>query len=179
MSSMIGFAWHWHAWCSLAFLQDCVCAVAFCVLFLIGSSVWADELTDIKHYSDPDELFNRIVSDCKEPTQNECKSVHGGNFATLNVSVVSCFLCLRKAALRIMTIMFHDSCRNELSIMFQKKICEALTTSNVGASVFNSRFKSIGHLSLSFCNFLQSWARHHDTYCELEYNHTLTLIMCD
>ena len=72
-------------------LQDCIAAVVFAVLFLIGSSVWADSLTDIKHYSDPDELFNRIVKDCTDSYNHTCKTSHTGNFATLNVSVVSLF----------------------------------------------------------------------------------------
>ena len=62
----------------------------FGVLFLISSSIWADTLSDIKHYTDPDELFIRIVKDC-DLSGVTCKTIDTGNFATLNVSVVSIF----------------------------------------------------------------------------------------
>lgn len=58
----------------------------FAVLFLIGASVWADTLSDIKHYADPRTFYRSHIDDCGSDGSASLKS---GNFATLNVSVVS------------------------------------------------------------------------------------------
>jgi len=65
--------------------QDFVISCVFVVLWLIASSAWADGLRRMKIYSDPSELFDSRVPDCKEL---KCDTTQG-NFATLNVSIVS------------------------------------------------------------------------------------------
>ena len=62
----------------------------FAVLFLIGASVWADTLRDIKHYADPKTFMAAHIPDCMGDGTATCQSLQSGNFGTLNVSVV-CF----------------------------------------------------------------------------------------
>ncbi|KAK2189849.1 hypothetical protein NP493_95g02006 [Ridgeia piscesae] len=69
---------------------DFVISCVFVVLWLIASSAWADGLRRMKIYSDPSELFDSRVPDCKEL---KCDTTQG-NFATLNVSIMFGFLNL-------------------------------------------------------------------------------------
>jgi len=69
----------------------------FVLLWLIASSVWGDAVSKIKMYTNPKEYFHEedacecvSSSDSTECTRAlECSVTNGGNYATINVSVVS------------------------------------------------------------------------------------------
>ena len=67
--------------------QDFIISCLFVVLWLIASSAWADGLRRMKIYSDPSELFEERVPECHD--DKECTVINQGNFASLNVSIVS------------------------------------------------------------------------------------------
>lgn len=69
---------------------------AFVLLWLISSSAWADAVSKIKMYTNPKEYFDqddacecdeRSVTTCVQASQ--CSVTYEGNYATINVSVVS------------------------------------------------------------------------------------------
>lgn len=74
---------------------DFVVTIAFAVLWLIASSAWADALSKIKHYTDPEDVIHDPHSDYKECQGNAnvtCEVTGQGNFASLNVSIIFGFL---------------------------------------------------------------------------------------
>ena len=59
------------------------------VLWLSGSAAWASGLNSLKYLSDPTNMFKQFtVCDGRE---FNCVSTFAGNFAGLNISVVSYF----------------------------------------------------------------------------------------
>jgi len=70
----------------------------FVLLWLISSSVWADAVSKIKMYTNPKEYFNQDdACECDSSSTPStgciraelCSVTNGGNYATINVSVVS------------------------------------------------------------------------------------------
>lgn len=66
----------------------------YVLLWLISSSVWADAVSKIKMYTSPHEYFNNdgaceCTGDGSDCAQAECEVTDWGNYATINVSVVS------------------------------------------------------------------------------------------
>jgi hypothetical protein len=68
------------------------------LLWLIASSAWADGVSKVKHYTDPENLwvekyFCECVNMNKQSAPSTCEQAkcsvsNGGNYATLNVSIV-------------------------------------------------------------------------------------------
>ena len=73
-------------------LQDFVVSAVLTFMWLVASSAWADGVNDLKYYSGYSEITLRHVPECGEDT-NHCEQGEQGNYANLNVSIVS-FLCL-------------------------------------------------------------------------------------
>ena len=71
----------------LILFQDFIISVVLTLFWLIGSSAWAQGLTNLKFYTNFKECgqFER-VTDCKI---YGCTQTEFPNFASLNVSVVS------------------------------------------------------------------------------------------
>ncbi|XP_041347552.1 synaptophysin-like isoform X2 [Gigantopelta aegis] len=72
---------------------DFIVSVVITALWLISSSAWAQGVSDVKLYTDPQEsgLFeNKIFPECVQP--DACKVTFLGNFAGLNVSIIFGFL---------------------------------------------------------------------------------------
>ena len=68
----------------------------YVVLWLISSSAWADAVTKIKMYTDPNQyFFDEYACECaKTHTEcvhaaQRCDVIVAGNYATINVSIVS------------------------------------------------------------------------------------------
>lgn len=66
----------------------------FVLLWLISSSAWGDAVSKIKMYTDPREYFDDdYACECSPKEKctpaSVCDVTNGGNYATINVSVVS------------------------------------------------------------------------------------------
>ena len=79
--------------------QDFVISIVFTLLWLIASAAWADGVSKVKYYTNPHTLFldeEGDVYECEakyaEANNIECKVTSQGNFASLNVSIVSIML---------------------------------------------------------------------------------------
>ena len=73
----------------LSVIQDFVVSAVFVLLWLIASSAWADGVRKLKIYSDPEDMwFDMNITECKNPG-SICSVKSTGNFANLNVSIVS------------------------------------------------------------------------------------------
>jgi hypothetical protein len=72
-------------------LVDFVVSAVFTALWLISASAWADSLTDLKYYGDPNELFEFHIPECLSDAV-ECIQTQAGNYASLNVSIIFGFL---------------------------------------------------------------------------------------
>lgn len=77
-------------------IVDFVVTIAFAALWLISSSAWADALTKVKHYTDPNDILTDPKIDfqeCQHHVGNvTCEVKSLGNFASLNVSIIFGFL---------------------------------------------------------------------------------------
>lgn len=56
------------------------------IFWFAGSCAWAQGVSDIKYYTNPTNLF-RDIDICMDGTV--CSTINPGNFASLNVSLVS------------------------------------------------------------------------------------------
>jgi hypothetical protein len=70
---------------------DFVYTCVFALLWLISSSAWADGVSHLKEYIDPNELFLERVPECAG-NDPDCTVTSAGNFANLNVSLILGFL---------------------------------------------------------------------------------------
>jgi len=65
----------------------------YVLFWLISSSVWADAVTKIKMYTDPKEYFDdEFACECSGSSKcvaAVCSVTNHGNYATINVSIVS------------------------------------------------------------------------------------------
>lgn len=59
------------------------------VLWLSGSAAWASGLTGLKSVTNPDNFFKYIPHVCANEAVAKCSTVFAGNFAGLNISIVS------------------------------------------------------------------------------------------
>ncbi|GAB6028030.1 hypothetical protein CHUAL_002254 [Chamberlinius hualienensis] len=57
----------------------------FALFWLTASSAWAQGVSDVKYYADPDVFLKESIS-CKDP--NSCHTISEGSYATLNVSLI-------------------------------------------------------------------------------------------
>ena len=71
--------------------QDFIVSVVLTLLWLISSCAWAQGVTDVKMYTDPDggSVFDLMTECGVTPLNDHCQTVNIGNFASLNVSIVS------------------------------------------------------------------------------------------
>lgn len=71
--------------------------IVFAGLWLIASSAWADALTKVKHYTDPSDYLSdksiTALKECHGGYNITCHVTQLGNFASLNVSIVSIRKC--------------------------------------------------------------------------------------
>jgi hypothetical protein len=82
-------------------IADFIVTAAYVLLWLISSSVWADAVNKIKHYTNPGDYFEKDYA-CECMTSNppancpkgDCETVEYGNYASLNVSIIFGFLCM-------------------------------------------------------------------------------------
>ena len=71
------------------FLQDLGATAVFTIFWFAGSCAWAQGVSDVKYYMDPNRILNRIyvcsemIAECK-PNKEE-----PANYSSLNISVVS------------------------------------------------------------------------------------------
>jgi len=70
--------------------------VVYVLLWLISSSAWADAVTKIKTYTDPKQYFYaEYACECASDVSpgcvaaDRCDVINAGNYATINVSIVS------------------------------------------------------------------------------------------
>jgi len=82
-------------------ILDFVVTAAYGLLWLISSSVWADAVNKIKHYTNPDDYFEQdYACECMQdppatcPKATHCETLESGNYASINVSVIFGFLCM-------------------------------------------------------------------------------------
>ena len=67
----------------------------YVLLWLISSSAWADAVMKIKMYTDPKDYFtNEYACECERKASEcvraqNCIVTDGGNYSTINVSIVS------------------------------------------------------------------------------------------
>lgn len=66
---------------------DFFITIGFTVMWLISTSAWAKNLTDLKYYSSPGEVMLRHLPECGKNAK--CIPGYLGTFSTLNVSI--CF----------------------------------------------------------------------------------------
>ncbi|WAR25760.1 SYNPR-like protein [Mya arenaria] len=68
-------------------LRDFIISGVIVALWLIGSSAWAQGVTDLKYYTNLEEsgYFTHIKSVCSNG--NTCVQTRNANFASLNVSI--------------------------------------------------------------------------------------------
>ncbi|GAB1597800.1 synaptoporin-like [Argonauta hians] len=66
---------------------DFVTTAVFALMWLISSSAWAQGVSDLKYYSDPDDSLFPLL-ECK----NRCSKGPDANFSTLDVSIIFGFL---------------------------------------------------------------------------------------
>lgn len=74
---------------------DLVITIFFTVFWLISASVFADAVTKIKHYTDPEWLWTSDESQFKEYSQKygiTCEAKQFANYSTVTVSVIFGFL---------------------------------------------------------------------------------------
>ncbi|XP_052778469.1 synaptoporin-like [Mya arenaria] len=71
---------------------DFIISGVIVALWLIGSSAWAQGVTDLKYYTNLEEsgYFTHIKSVCSNG--NTCVQTRNANFASLNVSIIFGFL---------------------------------------------------------------------------------------
>ncbi|CAK9290123.1 unnamed protein product [Gordionus sp. m RMFG-2023] len=69
-------------------MLDFIITMAFALLWLISTSAWAKNVTDLKYYTNPDNMIPRI-NDCK-PYNGvaPCATKYRGDFSSLNVSII-------------------------------------------------------------------------------------------
>lgn len=78
-----------HNACTIA---DFIISGVIVLLWLIGSSAWAQGVTDLKYYTNLKECgFFNYVKDC-HVDGNSCEQTAQPNFASLNVSIIFGFL---------------------------------------------------------------------------------------
>ncbi len=59
-------------------------------MWLISASAWAQGVTDLKYYTNPEELFKyHLKADCVNTPGEKCEVTEIGQYASLNVSIVS------------------------------------------------------------------------------------------
>ena len=80
----------------ISYPQDFVVSIVLTLFWLIGSSAWAAGVSDLKMYTDPDDgsIFEDLVECQKQGDKYPCATDSEGNFASLNVSIVSGLLDL-------------------------------------------------------------------------------------
>ncbi|XP_045166298.1 synaptophysin-like [Mercenaria mercenaria] len=73
-------------------IGDFIISGVIVALWLIGSSAWAQGVTDLKYYTDLEECgYFGLITDCKVK-ENSCQQTGSPNFASLNVSIIFGFL---------------------------------------------------------------------------------------
>ncbi|XP_060562108.1 synaptophysin-like [Ruditapes philippinarum] len=73
-------------------IGDFIISGVIVLLWLIGSSAWAQGVTDLKYYTDFEECgYFGMIADCKV-AGNTCRQTVIPNFASLNVSIIFGFL---------------------------------------------------------------------------------------
>jgi hypothetical protein len=81
-------------------IVDFVVTAIYGAFWLISSAVWADGVSKIKHYTDPNDYMKdkeyacECVPSAQYCPQGKCAVTNGGNYATINVSVIFGFLCM-------------------------------------------------------------------------------------
>lgn len=74
-------------------IADFIVSAVFTLLWLISSSAWAQGVTNVKYYTDPEEMFAAgHVETCGPDGKFECETTSTGNFASLHVSIIFGFL---------------------------------------------------------------------------------------
>lgn len=79
-------------------IADFIITIVFAALWLISSSAWADAVSKIKHYTDPNDVIqnsvDKWVPECLSFAYANvtCEVTSQGNFASLNVSIIFGFL---------------------------------------------------------------------------------------
>jgi hypothetical protein len=79
-------------------IVDFIVTAIYGLLWLISSSAFADAVTKIKHYTNPEDYFEEgYACECVNTAgcpHGSCNPTNTGNYASINVSVIFGFLCM-------------------------------------------------------------------------------------